>query len=151
MIVYLVIAAIAIGVDQLVKWWIVNNVALGETIFHNPVLSLTQIHNEGAAWSILEGRMWFFYIVTTITCIVVLYFLYQHRHESKWLTIGLALILGGALGNFIDRLRLGYVVDMFQVEFFNFPIFNVADMALTFGVGCVFIYIILDERLNKVK
>ena len=151
MIIPLIIAAIIVGVDQLVKWWVVKNIAYGDTLFDNPVLSLTHIRNEGAAWSILEGKMWFFYIVTAITCGVVIYFLYKSQGLSKWLIVGLSLILGGALGNFIDRLRLNFVVDMFQLEFFNFPIFNVADVALTIGVGCVFIYIILDERINKVN
>ena len=145
MILYLVITFLVVGLDQLVKWWTVNNIELGETIWSNPILSLTNIRNEGAAWSILEGKMWFFYIVTLLTCGIVGYLLFKNRHESKWLTIGLSLILGGALGNFIDRLHLKYVVDMFQVEFFNFPIFNVADVGLTIGVVCVFIYIILDE------
>ena len=60
--------------------------------------------------------------------------------------IGLSLILAGAIGNFIDRVRLGYVVDMFQTDFMNFPIFNVADITLVCGVVCILIYIILDEK-----
>lgn len=145
MMMYLIIALLVIGIDQLVKWWTVTNIGLGETIFENPILSLTYVKNEGAAWNILEGKMWFFYIITTMICVVLVIALFKYRAESKWLTIGLSLILGGAIGNFIDRLRLSYVVDTFQIEFFNFPIFNVADVALTIGVVCVFIYIILDE------
>lgn len=60
--------------------------------------------------------------------------------------IGLSLILAGAIGNFIDRIRLGYVVDMFQTDFMSFPIFNVADVTLVCGVICMLIYIILDEK-----
>lgn len=150
MLVYLIVAAAVIIVDQIVKYAVMNSIEIGETVFHNPILSLTHLHNEGAAWSMLEGKMWFFYIITAVTCAVVVYILAKNLKSSKWLTIGLSLILGGAIGNFIDRIRLNYVVDMFQVEFFNFPIFNVADMALTVGVGCVFIYILLDEKLDKV-
>ncbi|QIL46494.1 signal peptidase II [Vagococcus coleopterorum] len=146
MIPYLLIALTVIIVDQLVKIWTVNQIVIGETVLHNPVLSLTHLHNEGAAWSMLEGKMWFFYIVTVVCCLVIGYLLVHNIKESKWLTVGLALILGGAIGNFIDRIRLGYVVDMFQVEFFNFPIFNVADTALSIGVACVLIYILLDEK-----
>ena len=145
MMMYFIIALVVIGVDQLVKWWTVTNIELGETIFDNPILSLTHVRNEGAAWNILEGKMWFFYIITTIICVALVIALFKYKTESKWLTIGLSLILGGAVGNFIDRLRLNYVIDTFQIEFFNFPIFNVADVALTIGVVCVFIYIILDE------
>lgn len=150
MLVYLIVAAAVISVDQIVKYAVMNSIEIGETVFHNPILSLTHLHNEGAAWSMLEGKMWFFYIITAVTCAVVVYILAKNLQSSKWLTIGLSLILGGAIGNFIDRIRLNFVVDMFQVEFFNFPIFNVADMALTVGVGCVFIYILLDEKLDKV-
>lgn len=93
--------------------------------------------------------MMFFYIMTVVVVAVLLYMLVKNIKNSKWLTIGLSLILAGALGNFIDRLRLGYVVDMFKTEFIDFPIFNVADMALVIGVACVFIYLILDERKEK--
>ncbi|WEG72627.1 signal peptidase II [Vagococcus intermedius] len=151
MVGYLLLALGVIISDQLIKNWVVTNVGLGETIFDNSLISLTHLRNEGAAWSILEGKMWFFYIVTAIVCFVVVFILFKYRNESKWFTIGLSLILGGAIGNFIDRLHLGYVVDMFQTEFMNFPIFNVADIALTVGVGCILIYIVLDERMDKVK
>lgn len=151
MVGYLLVAlGIVIG-DQLLKNWVVANVALGETTFDNSFVSITHLQNNGAAWSMLEGKMWFFYIVTAIVCFAVVFILFKYRNESKWFTIGLSLILGGAVGNFIDRLHLGYVIDMFQTEFMNFPIFNVADSALTVGVGCILIYIVLDERMDKVK
>lgn len=146
MFIYFILAGIIVGIDQLVKYWTVQTIPLGETLFQNPILSLTQLHNEGAAWSILEGHMWFFYIVTIICCLVISYLLYRNRKESKWLTIGLTLVLGGAIGNFIDRVALGYVIDMFQVEFFDFPIFNIADTALSIGVVCIFIYILFDDK-----
>lgn len=146
MMLYLILASIIIAADQLLKFWTVANIALGETLFQNKIMSLTYLQNKGAAWNILEGHMWFFYIITTVCVIVILYMLYRNLNENKWLTVGLALILGGALGNFIDRLRLGYVVDMFQIEWFNFPIFNIADAALSVGVGCIFIYILFDDK-----
>lgn len=148
---FLLIIAIVIGLDQWLKFWVTEHIGYGETLFdNNPILSLTNIHNEGAAWSILEGKMWFFYLVTFLTVGVTSFILIKYRYESKWLTIGLSLIIGGALGNFIDRLRLNYVVDMFQTNFMNFPIFNIADVALTIGVICVFIYIMLDDALEMV-
>ena len=86
-----------------------------------------------------------------VALIILPYLLYKYRSESKWMTIGLSLIIGGTIGNFIDRMRLGYVVDMFQVEFFNFPIFNVADVSLVLGVICVFIYILFfEEKKNPI-
>lgn len=150
LIVYLIISALVIGLDQWVKYLTVSNIQLGETKSFIPgFLSFTNIRNTGAAWSLLEGKMWFFYIITVIVVVVILYMLVKNSHGNKWFTIGLSLVLAGALGNFIDRLRLGYVVDMFQTDFMNFPIFNVADTALVIGVACIFIYLILDEKAAK--
>lgn len=148
--IYLLLSAIIVGADQFVKYWIVSNIDLGEVRGFIPnILSITHIRNTGAAWSILEGQMWFFYIITTVAVVVAVYLLWKNLHSSKWMTIGISLILAGALGNFIDRIRLGYVVDMFKTDFMNFPIFNVADSALVIGVILVFIDIILEERKEK--
>lgn len=150
LIVYLIISAAVIGLDQWVKYLTVTNLQLGETKEFIPgVLSFTNIRNTGAAWSLFEGKMWFFYIITVLVVGVIGYLLVKHVHGNKWFTVGLSLVLAGALGNFIDRVRLGYVVDMFQTEFINFPIFNVADTALVIGVVCIFIYLILDDKATK--
>ncbi|MGY3765924.1 signal peptidase II [Vagococcus vulneris] len=145
MLIYGLVIITAIIVDQLVKWWTVANIPMYETFGHNPILSLTYIQNRGGAWSIFDGHMWVLVLITIVALVVFPTILYKNRHESKWLTIGLSLIIGGALGNFIDRIRLGYVVDMFQTEFIHFPIFNVADVALNIGVICMFVYILFIE------
>lgn len=148
--IYLIISALIIGLDQWVKYLTVTTTQLGETKEFIPgILSFTYIKNTGAAWSLLEGKMWFFYIVTTIVVIGILYVMITTTQKSKWFGFGLSLVLAGAIGNFIDRLRLGFVVDMFQTDFINFPIFNVADMALVIGVICIFIYLMLDEKAAK--
>lgn len=146
---YFLFSALVIGLDQWVKFWIVSNFALGDTqnIIPN-ILSFTYVQNTGAAWSIFEGQMGFFTVITLIAVVVVTYLLVRYRNENKLFTIGLALVLAGAIGNFIDRVRLGYVVDMFQTDFMNFPIFNVADMSLCIGVGLIFIYTIFDEKMK---
>ncbi|AZP92794.1 MULTISPECIES: signal peptidase II [Enterococcus] len=151
--IYWIISALIIGLDQWVKWLIVNNFALGETKSVIPgILSLNHIRNFGAAWSLLEGKMWFFTVVTIIAVVVILTLMIKNRSNgNRWFMIGLTLILAGALGNFIDRVRLGYVIDMFQTDFMNFPIFNVADISLVIGVICVLIYIILDEKEQRKK
>ncbi|MGM9903988.1 signal peptidase II [Enterococcus sp. 10A9_DIV0425] len=153
LVIYWILSASIIGLDQWVKWWIVNDLSLGETKSLIPgVLSLNHIRNTGAAWSMLEGKMWFFTIVTVIAVIVIITLMFKNRKNgNRWLMIGLSLILAGAVGNFIDRIRLGYVVDMFQTDFMNFPIFNVADISLVCGVICVLIYIILDEKEQRKK
>ncbi|WP_207940600.1 signal peptidase II [Enterococcus sp. DIV2402] len=146
---YFLLSAIIIGLDQWVKFWIVSNFALGDaqSIIPN-ILSFTYVQNTGAAWSIFEGQMGFFTVITLIAVAVVTYLMIRYRNENKLFILGLSFVLAGALGNFIDRIRLGYVVDMFQTDFMNFPIFNVADMALCIGVGLIFIYTIFDEKMK---
>lgn len=149
MLIYLILALVVIVLDQLVKYQIVAHLALGESVTVIPhVLSFTYLQNTGAAWSLFEGKQTFFTIITIIAVVVVSYLLYRNRHGHWLFSVGLALILAGAIGNFIDRIRLGFVVDMFQTEFISFPIFNVADMALSIGVILIFIYTILEDRLK---
>ena len=127
----------------------VQNISLGETKEFIPgFLSLTHLRNTGAAWSLLEGKMIFFYVITVIVSVVIIYLLI--KNYKKYLVFcRFIFVLAGAIGNFIDRVRLGYVVDMLQTDFMNFPIFNVADSTLVVGVICIFIYLILDEKAAK--
>lgn len=150
LIIYLLFSGVIIGLDQLMKFWTVENFFIGQEQSLIPnVFSLTYLQNTGGAFSLLEGQRIFFIIISIVAVIVVVYFLHKYLKESKWLTIGLSLFLAGAIGNFIDRFRLGYVVDMFQLDFVRFPIFNIADVALTIGVALIIIYLFLDEREKK--
>lgn len=150
LVVYFLISALLVGLDQWSKYLTVQNISLGETKEFIPgFLSLTHLRNTGAAWSLLEGKMIFFYVITVIVSVVIIYFLIQNYKKSIWYSVGLSFVLAGAIGNFIDRVRLGYVVDMLQTDFMNFPIFNVADSTLVVGVICIFIYLILDEKAAK--
>ncbi|GAB5052299.1 signal peptidase II [Pediococcus ethanolidurans] len=144
---FLIILAVVL-LDQFVKFWIVANIDINTVHQVIPGLfSLTNIRNDGAAWSILEGKTTFFYLITLVALAVLIYFLYRTR--GHWLyQISLSLIIAGAFGNFIDRLRMKYVVDMFQLDFINFPIFNVADFALTIGVIVLFIAILKEDQLE---
>jgi signal peptidase II len=110
----------------------------------NGILSLTHLQNNGAAWSILEGQQWFF-VLTTILVLAVATWFWLKNLSKNWYAIGLTLIISGALGNFIDRVRQGYVVDMFQLDFINFPIFNVADILLSIGFVVLFIGILIEK------
>ncbi|MGX7390427.1 signal peptidase II [Dolosigranulum pigrum] len=150
MIIYYIIAMILIGLDQLSKYLTVQEIALGEVVSLVPnVLSLTYIRNSGAAWSILEDQMIFFYVITVVVVGALIYFLHTEGKKSPIASTGIAFIMGGAIGNFIDRLHLKYVIDMIRLEFINFPIFNVADMALTIGVIILIGYIVYDELVKK--
>jgi signal peptidase II len=132
--------------DQAVKGYVVKEIPLGGMRRFIPkVVSLTYLKNSGAAFSMLENQQWFFTIITLIAMGAAFVYLYRHIKGSIWLLLGLALIISGGIGNFIDRLRQGFVVDMFHLDFMNFAIFNVADIYLSIGVGLLLIYLLREE------
>lgn len=136
-----------IVLDQLVKWAVVSKIKLGEVKGFIPsIMSLTYLQNTGAAFSILENQQWLFTIITLLVIGGAIWYLIKNIKGSFWLISGLTLIIAGGLGNFIDRLRQGFVVDMFQVDFINFAVFNVADTYLTFGVLIMLLVIIKEEN-----
>jgi len=106
------------------------------------VFNFTFTRNTGAAWGMLDGQQWFFIMTAILASVVVVWILLSKLNDSKVFGIGLALILGGTLGNFYDRIAFGSVRDMLHVTFIDFPIFNVADCALCVGVGLVIVYIL---------
>ncbi len=133
--------------DQLVKWWTVSNLPLytDQSIIDN-ILSLFYIQNDGAAWGILSGQMWLFYIITVVVIIGLFYMLHTDGKQHVLLRTALSFLIGGAIGNFIDRLHLNYVIDMFRLKFINFPIFNIADVALTIGVILLIFYVFFGNH-----
>ena len=105
-----------IVLDQLVKWTIVSNIKLGEVKGFIPsIMSLTYLQNTGAAFSILENQQWLFTIITLLVIGGAIWYLIKNIKGSFWLISGLTLIIAGGLGNFIDRLRQGFVVDMLSL------------------------------------
>lgn len=121
----------------------------------DPYLSFFSHRNRGAAWGMLEGQMWLFYIVTIIVVGGIIYYFHKEAKGIPLFSVSLMLLLGGAIGNFIDRLVNGEVVDFIAVLIpvvnYNFPIFNIADAALSVGVGMLIIHIFMDEKKNKKK
>lgn len=137
-----------IALDQWVKFEIVKNIQLGEVKpFIPKIVSLTYLRNTGAAFSILENQQWLFAVITLVVIGAAIWYLSKHIKGSVWLLSALSLIIAGGIGNFIDRMRQGFVVDMFQLDFINFAIFNVADSYLTIGV-LVLIVMMLKEEGN---
>lgn len=136
-----------IGLDQWVKAWTVATIDL-DTVrdFIPGMMSLAYLRNYGAAWSILQNQQWFFTIVTLVVMVGLVWYMVKSIRGSLFTLFSLALIVAGGLGNFIDRVRLGYVVDMFHLDFISFPVFNVADVCLTVGVGLLFICIMKEEN-----
>ena len=147
------IVAITLVIDQLTKFLVVNYMTIGQSIsVIDNFLYITSHRNEGAAWGILQGKMTFFYIVTLVVIgVVILWIRRLDMKKEKLLIIALSLILGGALGNFIDRVMYQHVVDFINTYIFgyDFPIFNIADSALCIGVFLMGIDAILDVRRQK--
>ena len=147
MLLYLILSILFVIADQVVKMWILNNFSLHEGMeFIKGIVSILYVRNTGAAWGMFEGKMFFFYLITAVAVGTLLYLMFKEKGKSKLLLTAYSLILAGAVGNFIDRIRLGYVVDMFKFEFIDFPIFNVADICLTIGVIFLFYYVIFKEQ-----
>ena len=147
---WLLVSAIVVAVDQLTKWWVVVKFDQFESSKLLPFLNLTLVYNKGAAFSFLStqnGWQVVFLLVTSLTISALLvYWLAKTSAAHRWQSVALALIIGGAIGNVIDRLRQGKVVDFidFHVKQWHFPTFNVADMAVSIGVFililCLFLY-----------
>lgn len=139
----ILIAAVVVGLDQLSKWWILATFNLHDSL---PVIpgffDLTFVVNTGAAFGMLAGEqnIWrqLFFVSMTLVALVVLCFAFrQYRYEGRAYIIGIGLIGGGALGNLVDRLRFGHVVDFldFSIKGHHWPAFNVADSAISVGVA----------------
>jgi len=147
--IYWALMFVLVVIDQLIKSVVVRQIALGATKTVVPgLLSLTNLHNNGAAWSILQGKLWFFYLISIVALAVMGYLLWRLRTHRLY-EFGIVLMIAGTLGNFIDRLRIGYVVDMFQLDFINFPIFIFADSCLTVGVILILIAVLRDDSFDK--
>lgn len=146
---YYLITAVIITIDQLTKWAVVKNMALYEQI---PIIKdffyLTSHRNTGAAWGILEGQMVFFYIITAVVIVGIVFYMQKYGKGNKLLAVSLSLILGGAIGNFIDRIIRQEVVDFldFIIINYDYPIFNIADSALVLGVILILITTFIDEK-----
>ena len=143
-----VIVLFLIGLDQLVKSYIVQQIPLGEVRSWIPnFVSLTYLQNRGAAFSMLQDQQWLFAIITLVVMVGAIWYLHKHMEDSLWMVLGLTLIIAGGLGNFIDRVSQGFVVDMFPLDFINLAIFNVADSYLTVGV-IILLIAMLKEEIN---
>ncbi|MDJ1088658.1 signal peptidase II [Macrococcoides caseolyticum] len=144
--------AILILMDQISKYIIVKTMNIGESIsVIGEVLQITSHRNYGAAWGMLQNQMIFFYIITIIVLIALIYFYYKEAADNLLMQCGLMLIFAGAIGNFIDRLFRGNVVDFIDTKIINydFPIFNVADSCLTIGVFILLYELLFNQKEEK--
>ena len=136
-----------IGLDQLTKWLTVINLEEYQTVpLWKDVFHFTFYKNDGAAFGILDGpnQRWIFMVFSALAIVGLLVYLFAFRPKSRYVQITLAMIVGGGIGNMIDRTLLGYVIDFIDVRLINFAIFNVADSFVTVGAFMLMGYLIWD-------
>lgn len=146
------ITIVILILDQITKFIITKTMQIGDSFEVIPnFLSITSHRNNGAAWGILSGKMAFFYIITVIILIILIVFFIKEAKHNLLMQIAISLLFAGALGNFIDRVLNGEVVDFVDTYIFsyNFPIFNVADSSLTIGVVLVIVALLSDMRTEE--
>lgn len=145
--IWILISVLVVVIDQASKYAVVQNIEEGQMI---PVIDnffyLTLHRNPGAAWGILQNARWFFLIMVPVVTLIVLYMMIKNK--STFLRLILAIILGGAVGNYIDRVAVGKVTDflLFYIGSYDFPIFNAADIFLTCGTALLAVYILFFYR-----
>ena len=135
---FILFPAIIILGDQLFKYWVTTKLVEGGTIpLIKGFIHLIYVENRGAAFGFLENLRWLLIVIAVIGILAIIYIMLTHKGSVRG-KIALAAVLGGAIGNLVDRIVLGYVVDMFRFEFMDFAIFNIADIFITVG-GIVFV------------
>ena len=146
---WLGLACIVLIIDQFTKVLVVGYYHPGESTYVTSFFNVVRVHNSGAAFSFLAGasgwQRWFFTVLGVVAAAVIVWMLKSHAGQRLF-SFAMACILGGALGNVIDRLLHGYVVDFLDFHWLgmHFPAFNIADSAITIGAACL----ILDELLR---
>ena len=147
-IISVVLMVVAVVLDQVSKYLVVANMELHESVDIIPgVLRFTYIHNDGAAFGSMDEHRWIFMVLSTVAIVGILVFLFWKKPKDKLLLSSLILITGGGIGNMIDRIALGYVIDF--IDFCAFPkiwmwVFNIADACVCIGAGLMALWLILD-------
>jgi signal peptidase II len=148
LIVFIVFTSVLIA-DQLTKYWVRDSMFLGQSIsFLGDVVRFTYVENPGIAFGIRVTHGWLFTILSILASIGIIYYLIHQWKASAWIKASLALILGGAIGNLVDRLRFAKVADFVDVGIgdVRWPVFNVADAAVVVGMFILFITLYLQEK-----
>lgn len=152
---WLVLAGVVALLDQATKWAAERWLEFGTRIEVLPFFSLTLGYNPGAAFSFLGDaggwQRWLLSAVAVAVSVFIVFWLRRLGSSEPWLSLGLSLVLAGAIGNLVDRLRLGEVVDFLHLHYadFHWPLFNVADIAITLGAGVIILLAFIPERGSR--
>ena len=145
---YFSLSLILLVIDQITKWWV--SISLDRGVPNNligNVIRLTRVHNDGGAFGIFPGGGIVFLIVSGIVSLILFLILLTMQIDSRLIRAGMAFVLAGAIGNLIDRIRWGYVLDFFEIR--GFPIFNVADACITVGAVFIILAILFGGDRNR--
>lgn len=148
-ILYGAIFVLSIAIDQISKLWAVRVLKNSSDIkLIGDFLGLSYVENRGAAFGILQNQIWFFVVITVVMLAILGYVLFKNKNLTNLSKLSLILIAGGAIGNFIDRVKLRFVVDFIHVRFgrfYDFPVFNVADSLVVCGTILLIILIFVNK------
>jgi len=150
----IILAAVLVAADQLIKVWAVNELAEGVSkqflkISDSEIINFTYTENTGAAFSIMSGKQWFTIGFATIALVIFAVYVIKSYRDSRPAMIFSAMVISGGIGNLIDRIRIGYVVDYIEVRLFRFAIFNFADICVTVGIFLLVVYVMFFYNRKK--
>jgi len=145
---YLSLTLVLLIIDRLLKWWASTSLefAVPRNLIGN-VIRLTRVHNVGGAFGLFPGGSTVFLVVSSIVAAVLFLILLTMHIDSRLIRAGMACVLAGAVGNLIDRIMWGYVLDFFEIR--GFPIFNVADACITIGAGLIILAVLLGGERHR--
>lgn len=151
----IIIIVLLIAADQFLKIFMVNTVFAEATVrdlikFGDlDVIGLRYVENRGAAFSSFEGARWFLIILTVVLIVLLTVWVIRDKKKNPFMVYSAAAVIAGGIGNLIDRIRLGYVVDYIEVRLFDFAIFNFADISVVLGAICLVIYVCFVESKSE--
>lgn len=145
----LIIAALVVAVDQIIKFFVVSNLKpVGTIKVIDGVFNLTYVENRGVAFGMFKDMRWFFVVITLLFIAAIVFYMFKQRPEGKLFYVLAGLIIGGGVGNLIDRLLYGYVIDYLSLSFFP-PVCNFADYCITGGVIVLAVYILFKSAAKE--
>ncbi len=148
---WIIIAVVVLVLDQLSKLLVSANFTFTDHFTFIPgIIDLVYVQNKGAAFSIFENYTWLLGLISVLFSVAIVVYMLKTKPSDKLTLVSAGLLLGGAIGNGIDRIFRAYVVDFIEFSFFTFPVFNIADIAITVGAGLLIVGMLVFEKKEKV-